>query len=1140
MGCYSRLMVRHPFVLIVVDVVLAFVLGPLTVWIFGLPDFSDPTKGFEARGSKITTWEMAAKNIYQETTLKPPELLRFPTNYTITEIPTATEVTATRKRKRRYITSTLTTLEKCVLKESEKLDIADSAIVVTSKTGANLFTTSHLLSICRLQDAVSSYPWRAKSCYPLSLPLYVAALAKKDSCNDINDEDVRKAIEHLQYCSQYYFNGMMKSNCLDPNDCAGLPIKCRQLNAAYAIMHLLTNTEFLADGNQTLTKLDFSLIILSRYWYEHKTNALMEYFTKTFDEKVVEDDDVIVSGLHMNIEQQVFGVYVKRDISLYALAMVMVVVVLLLYLQSIVLMIAVVANVVITLCLSFFIYYYVIQLHFFPFINLIAALLLIAISADDVFIIYDLWRKELRVNPDSSYETIMSETLRKGGLSIFVTSLTTAASLLANAASPITTIRCFGVFAGICILTNFILMITWIPALIILIEKAFTYCIPEDSYGGIRRCSERLAKASDHFWGVIMTKIITVGSPIWVIVLIVVGGLGLIAVFVKPGLKLPEDNYVKVFNSKNPFEVYRREYKNRIRFEHQLWSSQTIRMQFLWGVKGVDNGDKFDPDKKGSLVFVPFDVYTPEGRIWQNQFCRRLQAQSFVRDEQRSYECYFEALERIITGSCNKTIEIPFCCDQKTMPNRTMTELCMKHFAEVTQGRLEKLAGGNIFGELVFNQDNDIKIFRYIFYTNTLWTPNHGEIGTFVDEVERFAKEQLVDAPGNLKDGWFASYAGFQLVFFDLQNAISYGTMMGIGLSLACSLVVLLATSLNVIITVYAIFTISLIIGSTVGTLLFLGWELNVTESLTITMSLGLAVDFTIHYGVSYMLIKSDSRAVRIKETVSTVSSAISMAALTTFVSGACVLGSQVLAYRQFGLFLVFVMFYSWTFSTFFFLPLCYGIGPLNDTGSLTCLFACCFRGKRTKRPDRVVPADEGNKPSESNGRVASLMGHEPSTAGRVPNDVFLKRPDFRKLTPLSALGSLESKFRSSSESIVRSSSPGRSRSNASQLTASDRGSQLTNTTRYRRGSGEYHNSPRSSPANSMVSSRFGYNHNASNGSAPNSYPPGGSADVYDVHVYRMHRKMPKGDHRANRKETRPIEGDDASMPSRRSYYIYR
>jgi hypothetical protein len=59
------------------------------------------------------------------------------------------------------------------------------------------------------------------------------------------------------------------------------------------------------------------------------------------------------------------------------------------------------------------------------------------------------------------------------------------------------------------------------------------------------------------------------------------------------------------------------------------------------------------------------------------------------------------------------------------------------------------------------------------------------------------------------------------------------------------ALVVLLLTSGNVVITLYAMLTIVFIIADTVGIFVLCGWELSILETIIIIMSVGLSVDFS-------------------------------------------------------------------------------------------------------------------------------------------------------------------------------------------------------------------------------------------------------------------------------------------------------
>ena len=65
------------------------------------------------------------------------------------------------------------------------------------------------------------------------------------------------------------------------------------------------------------------------------------------------------------------------------------------------------------------------------------------------------------------------------------------------------------------------------------------------------------------------------------------------------------------------------------------------------------------------------------------------------------------------------------------------------------------------------------------------------------------------------------------------------------------SCMTLLVTTRSIRLSVLAILTVFLIILSTIATLVLLGWELNILESVIITLAIGLSVDFSLHYNLA-------------------------------------------------------------------------------------------------------------------------------------------------------------------------------------------------------------------------------------------------------------------------------------------------
>lgn len=201
----------------------------------------------------------------------------------------------------------------------------------------------------------------------------------------------------------------------------------------------------------------------------------------------------------------------------------------------------------------------------------------------------------------------------------------------------------------------------------------------------------------------------------------------------------------------------------------------------------------------------------------------------------------------------------------------------------------------------------------------------------FVLQVDAWITEELRYAPAGLSHGWFIS----NLEFYDLQDSLSGGTLVAMALSVAVAFSVMLLTTWNVIISLYAILSIAGTIFVTVGSLVLLGWELNVLESVTISVAVGLSVDFAVHYGVAYRLAPEPDREGKVIFSLSRMGSAIAMAALTTFVAGAMMMPSTVLAYTQLGTFMMLIMCISWAFATFFFQCMCRCLGPQGTCGQI-------------------------------------------------------------------------------------------------------------------------------------------------------------------------------------------------------------
>ena len=222
-------------------------------------------------------------------------------------------------------------------------------------------------------------------------------------------------------------------------------------------------------------------------------------------------------------------------------------------------------------------------------------------------------------------------------------------------------------------------------------------------------------------------------------------------------------------------------------------------------------------------------------------------------------------------------------------------------------------------------------------------------------------------APAHLKHSWFSS-PGF--AFYGVQRELLVGSYTSLIASLGIALCILFLTSGNLFIAFYALITITFAIGklsqrakcptsflrslaTSVAIFAALKWELGIVEAIIVIMSVGLAVDFVVHFGVGYINANADEeededqngdrkkasdipsrfaheclprersfvaderascfwsavqqteREGRVRQSVSRVGSAVFMAAFTTFAAGFSMTLSSLTAFRQMGQFLM-------------------------------------------------------------------------------------------------------------------------------------------------------------------------------------------------------------------------------------------
>ncbi|XP_068683419.1 protein dispatched homolog 1-like [Montipora foliosa] len=943
-----------------------------------LPDFSTPIMGFEPRGTLINKryrtslllGSAAGDNLVA--TFPMQKLGNLTWNASIGLNVSAITVSKTQNRKKLSDIKSNFRLAMCDSPNVfMKRKITYKMVFASKIYGRDIFDAESLKAVCRMEEKVVRKSKGFKSncfktnvlmsecCPSWSVGNYIAALSGRFSCQDISPSDVSAVLSLLRRCAPLFHHGLLKENCWNFNHnleypiCRTIPRQCVKYNAVYNILYYLTDKEFLSPNGD---KLEYTAVLSpaarSRQFSEHM-------YEKYIKRGQISDGNVKLMGTEFYfLKFDTFNIMLMADIIYPAIAMLIILVIMWFYTESVLLTFLLVLSVVSALVISYFLYMVIFGLEFFPFLNITTLIFLVGIGADDAFVFTDVWRQSKQKNPGASLLCITDDTLRHASLSMFVTSLTTAAAFMANFTSQITTIKCFGIYAGIAILCKFSMMVTWFPAVSVINEKLSVpwSCDNKSLRQKVtllyRQYVNRLVR---YLFDKFLPGIVIKFRFFWIAVFTLLTIAGLEVIIFEPGFQLPTSSDFQMFESSHPLEVYELNLKDKFRFETSpSQGSATFDVDVFWGIKAVDNGNKLNPYDYGYLEWdSAFDIIDSESQKWLMDFCARLRKQTFyARKKGITRYCF---LEKYYNQSCNDLLipELSFypCCKESSFPfNKTILDSCAI-LAYYRKERLKYLGEDSTIGSFIYDRQGNIKGVHIRVTTNVHISRAYEPVHHFWQRIESWIKREMETAPHGMNRAWWVS----NLEFYDLQKSLSTGTLVSMLIAIVLAFAVMLLTTLNVLVSMYAILTIVGIISVTIGSLVLSGWRLNILESITMSVAVGVSIDFAMHYGVAYCLAPNkECRKARVEYSLSRMGSAITMAALTTFIAGAMMMPSRVLSYLQMGHFLMLVMTLGWAFSTFFFQALCCTIGPQGDWGQFSwsnILSFCCNKGSQNAQP---------------------------------------------------------------------------------------------------------------------------------------------------------------------------------------------
>lgn len=228
------------------------------------------------------------------------------------------------------------------------------------------------------------------------------------------------------------------------------------------------------------------------------------------------------------------------------------------------------------------------------------------------------------------------------------------------------------------------------------------------------------------------------------------------------------------------------------------------------------------------------------------------------------------------------------------------------------------------------------------------------------DRFEKFLVDQ--SPPPSAQNGFFT--CGMFTVT-DLQDNMVRSAISSAALSIVLAFGIILISTRSVLVSSYAIITVILIVACVMGSIVLMGWELGLLESMCMSILVGMSVDFVVHFAHAWVsdsgssmeftkrataettntdLAKAEKAdcarvdpqhstrrvvlAARTHASLSTVGISVLSAGLTTMVAAVVLFFGMIVFFSKFGTMLALAMSFSLIYSLLFFHALVSWLGP--------------------------------------------------------------------------------------------------------------------------------------------------------------------------------------------------------------------
>eukprot|EP00929_Paragymnodinium_shiwhaense_P001043 TRINITY_DN101271_c0_g1_i1.p1 TRINITY_DN101271_c0_g1~~TRINITY_DN101271_c0_g1_i1.p1 ORF type:complete len:1102 (+),score=237.23 TRINITY_DN101271_c0_g1_i1:27-3332(+) len=624
------------------------------------------------------------------------------------------------------------------------------------------------------------------------------------------------------------------------------------------------------------------------------------------------------------------------------------------------------------------IYRKIFMVDYFEFLHILIVYLVLGIGADDVFVLIDTFR-HIKENvyietpgrlPREQLMAVLRATWLRTAGAIFNTSFTTAVAFLSCSVSKVMPLRTCSWYAALCILMNYVFVILFTPAVLIVAHKRYEsknccFMCPSPQIRPEAVIAEEapavkpkatvnglIAPAVEALLGKVYVPLLSkkIGrfKPLPTFLVVVLGGVAIQGVYFtsqltppsKPEIWFPANH---MWNGIGVFMIETSYLPNHLEFAE---------MHFTWGISDLDfsNFNEYNPDEhRGDVQYDrSFDLSTAEAQNWVLDTCKELRelrcdlkgcrndgfgTLALQKGNTVAISCFledFQAWYRQQVG--NPTADMPTGDDFVTQLKNFRT---LTHSNKDPMNTSTDLLEHDYFSSIGFF-GNDLRYATVSIRSSLLDSESYMNGIGVANMMTEWVKTHNANAPASVKSLQVASntFAGY-----DLGRELVDGLFQGCTIAGPVSFLVLLFSTHNVILALYAIASVGSIVCCVLGFCKNpMDWDLGIGEAVAGVIVIGYSVDYVVHLAHIYAESKHFGRKTREERAmfaIENMGSTVFAGSLTTAGSGAFMFGCFLTFFFKMALLICMTIGFSFLYSVGFFTGLLFLIGPEGNFGEL-------------------------------------------------------------------------------------------------------------------------------------------------------------------------------------------------------------